>query len=125
MWTKLFFLGLAGALGTLARYGLVGIIQRTSLTTFPLGTTLVNLLGCLVFGLVWELTSERFQINTELRGCILIGFMGAFTTFSTFIFESGRLLADGELLIGLSYMLAQNGGGLLLFFAGVMLARMI
>lgn len=125
MWIKLFFIGLAGALGTLARYGLSGIIQRTSLSTIPLGTVFVNLLGCLVFGLAWELTTERFQIHPELRASILIGFMGAFTTFSTFIFESGRLLTDGELLVGLGYMLAQIGGGLLLFFSGVMLARMI
>lgn len=122
---KLMFLGLAGALGTLARYGLSGVVQRSVLTSFPVGTTAVNLLGCLVFGLVWELASGRFQINAELRSVILIGFMGAFTTFSSFIFESGRLLADGELLIGLGYMLLQNGVGLLLFFAGVMLARII
>ena len=125
MWPKLLYMSLAGALGTLARYGLSGVVQRWTTPSFPWGTTAVNLLGCFIFGFVWELTSERFSISGELRICILIGFLGAFTKFSSFIFESGKLLADGELLIGIGYMLIQNVFGLALFFTGLVLARWV
>ena len=125
MWPKLLYMSLAGALGTLARYGLSGVVQRWTTPSFPWGTTVVNLLGCFIFGFVWELTSERFLISGELHICILIGFLGAFTTFSSFIFESGKLFADGELLIGIGYMLIQNVFGLALFFTGLVLARWV
>jgi len=125
MWQKLFFLALAGACGTLARYGLSGVVQRVAGASFPWGTVSVNGLGCLLFGLIWTLTSERFPGTGELRIILLTGFMGAFTTFSTYMAETGNLLADGEHLYGLGNILLQNGVGLVLFFLGMALGRLI
>jgi CrcB protein len=94
-------------------------------SSFPWGTVSVNVLGCLLFGLVWTLTSERFPGTGELRIVVLTGFMGAFTTFSTYMAETGNLLADGEHLYGLGNILLQNGVGVVLFFVGMALGRLI
>ncbi|MDG4477064.1 fluoride efflux transporter FluC [Thiovibrio frasassiensis] len=125
MWQKLFFLAVAGACGTLARYGLSGLVQRVAGTGFPWGTVSVNALGCLLFGLVWTLTSERFPGTGELRIVLLTGFLGAFTTFSTYMAETGNLLADGEQMYAIGNILLQNGVGVVLFFVGMALGRLI
>ena len=62
------------------------------------GTLTINVLGCLLFGFVWSLADERMLISAQSRIVILTGFMGAFTTFSTFAFESVQLLRDGQFL---------------------------
>lgn len=125
MLQKIIYLAGAGACGTLARYGLAGLVQRLVGTGFPWGTASVNALGCLLFGLIWTLTTERFIVSGELRLVLLTGFMGAFTTFSTFVAESGHLLADGQDWYGLGNILLQNGVGLVLFFLGLALGRLI
>lgn len=121
--TKLLWLAGAGALGTLARYGLGGLVQRLHQSTFPWGTFVVNALGCFIFGLVWSLAEERLVIGGETRAIILVGFMGAFTTFSTFAFETAAMLRDAEWLLAAANLLAHNGLGLVAFFLGVGLGR--
>ena len=125
MWQKMIYLAVAGACGTLARYGLAGLVQRVAGPSFPWGTVSVNGLGCLLFGVIWAMTSERFVGTSELRIILLTGFMGAFTTFSTFVAESGNLFADGQHWYGLGNILLQNGVGLVLFFLGMALGRLI
>lgn len=93
---KLLLLFVAGGCGTLSRYWLGGWVQRASAGEFPYGTLVVNLLGCLLFGFVWSLADERLIVSGETRFLILTGFMGAFTTFSTFAFETGDLLQDSQ-----------------------------
>ena len=95
---KIVLLGLAGAVGTLTRYGVSGVVQRMAGISFPLGTFLVNLSGCLLFGLVFGLFEERIGLPGELRFLILTGFMGAYTTFSSYMFESVTLLQHARLL---------------------------
>jgi CrcB protein len=121
--TKLLWLAAAGALGTLARYGLGGLVQRVHQSAFPWGTFAVNALGCFLFGLVWTLAEERLVISGETRAIVLIGFMGAFTTFSTFAFETGAMLRDAEWLLAAVNLVAHNGLGLVCFFLGVGLGR--
>ena len=125
MFQKLIWLALAGAAGTFARYGLGGLVQKITGTTFPLGTLVVNLSGCLAFGLVWSLAEERNLIHSPARTIILIGFLGAFTTFSSFIFETGGLIRDSQWLAAIANMMAQNIAGLAFFFVGLTLGRMI
>lgn len=120
---KLLWLALAGGLGTLARYGLGGLVQRWTGATFPWGTLSVNLLGCLLFGVVWAVAGERWVLRPELRLILLVGFMGAFTTFSTFVSETGQLLADSEWLLAAANVLLQNGMGLAMFFLGLAAGR--
>jgi fluoride exporter len=120
---KLLLLALAGALGTLARYGLGGLVQSHVGKVFPWGTVVVNLLGCLLFGLVWASLEERWPTSGETRAIILIGFMGAFTTFSTFMFETQQLLRDAEWLWAAGYFTLHNVGGFVALVAGLAVGR--
>lgn len=121
--TKLILIALAGAAGTLARYFLGGVVQRAYGGTFPWGTVAVNMAGCFLFGLVWSLAEERLVISGETRAVVLIGFMGAFTTFSTFIFESGTLLRDSQYALMFGNLALQNTTGLVFLFAGLAAGR--
>lgn len=122
---KLMAIALAGAAGTLTRYALGGFVQRLLGAAFPWGTLVVNALGCLAFGVVWTAAQERGMLDAETRAVILVGFMGAFTTFSTFIAESGQLLSDRELLYGFGNVSLQVALGLAAFYVGQALGRAI
>ena len=123
--TKLVWLAFAGIGGTLARYGLSGLVQRTLGAQFPWGTLFVNVTGCFVFGLFWSLAENRLTISGEIRTVVLIGFLGAFTTFSSFAFETGQLLRDGQWLTALLNLSAQNLLGILMLFVGQNIGRLL
>lgn len=122
---KLLLIALAGAVGTLARYGLGGFVQSHCGKIFPWGTVTVNLLGCLLFGVVWASLEERWSLGGEFRTIVLVGFMGAFTTFSTFVFETEQLLRDAEWLPAIGYFTLHNVGGLAAIVAGLALGRFL
>ncbi|MCY2928392.1 MAG: CrcB family protein [Planctomycetota bacterium] len=124
MTQKLLLLFLAGGAGTLARYGLDGLVQRLSgATSFPWGIAAVNLLGCFLFGLVGAMAAERGLISAEARLILLVGFMGAFTTFSTLIGETGGFLGDGQWFYAAANFGLQSAGGLILYFLGLAAGR--
>ncbi|MCE5327451.1 MAG: fluoride efflux transporter CrcB [Planctomycetaceae bacterium] len=125
MVAKLIWLALAGAAGTLARYGLAGLVQRWAPASFPWGTLAVNVLGCFLFGLVWSLGTERMAVSAEVRTVILIGFMGAFTTFSSFAGETSRLMAEGQWLYAAGNILLQNVAGIAAMFLGYAAGRAV
>lgn len=125
MLEKLGLIALAGAIGTLARYWMSGLVYDLLGRDFPWGTAAVNILGCFLFGLVWELGEGRMLIRPETRAIVLTGFMGAFTTFSTFIFESGGFLEDGRWLPALANVSFQTVVGFVALFAGLALGRML
>ncbi len=116
---------MAGGLGALARYGLTGLVHRGFGATFPLGTAVVNIAGCLAFGLIWGLTESRLELSPENRLIILTGFVGSFTTFSTFIFEAGMLIRESQWLHALASIFGQNLLGVLALVAGILLARLL
>jgi len=120
---KLFLLSLAGAMGTLARYGLSGLVQHHAGSGFPWGTAAVNLVGCFVAGLLWSLFEFRLHLGGEVRTIVFIGFMGAFTTFSSFALETSALMRDAEWLRAAANILLQNGIGLAAIFAGLAAGR--
>lgn len=125
VWQRLICLSAAGALGTLARYGLSGLVQRVTGSLFPWGTLAVNGIGCFLFGLVWVLAAERMALSGEARLVILTGFMGAFTTFSTFSAETGQMLLRGQWAAGVANILGSLILGLLCFFLGLFLGRLV
>lgn len=125
MFTKIILIAIAGAVGTLARYWLGGLAQRLSGGLFPWGTFTVNMAGCFLFGLVWSLAEERFLLSSETRLVVLVGFMGAFTTFSTFIFESGSLMRDSQWAMALGNIAIQNVVGIMFLFLGLAVARLV
>ncbi len=112
-------------MGTLARYGLSGWVQRLGDFTFPWGTMTVNLLGCFLFGLVWSWAEGRLWVTGELRTIILAGFMGGFTTFSSFAFESSVLLRDGQWMLLIVNLSVQNLVGVAAVVAGLAAGRLI
>ncbi|MCK5241408.1 CrcB family protein [bacterium] len=125
MLPKLLWLAMAGALGTLSRYGLSGLVQRLAGSAFPWGTVVVNVIGCFVFGLLWTILEARMAITGEIRAIVFIGFMGAFTTFSTFIFETNALLQDSEWLPALGNLAIQNLIGFAFLFMGLAIGRLV
>jgi len=125
MTSRILALSIAGAAGTLCRYWLGGLAHRILGVDFPWGTWTVNILGCLLFGLVWVLSEERFAISNQMRFIILVGFMGAFTTFSTYIFESQAMLAGGEWLRLALNLAGQNLAGFAAFYLGTLLGRIL
>ena len=92
---NILYIALGGVAGTLARYGLQGLIQPRA-GTFPTGTLIVNLAGSLALGFIGRYATGSTVVSPELRGGLTIGFCGAFTTMSTFSYESMALLSDGD-----------------------------
>ncbi|MDQ2937092.1 MAG: fluoride efflux transporter CrcB [Acidobacteriota bacterium] len=118
-------IGLAGFAGTLLRYGLSGWIARRFGETFPLGTLIVNLVGCFLAGLLFYLLFDRYLVNQTIRIVLIIGLLGGFTTFSSFGLQTFTLLRDGEMGLALLNIAASNLGGLLMVWVGYSLARIL
>ncbi|WP_198145947.1 fluoride efflux transporter CrcB [Desulfonatronovibrio magnus] len=120
---KILLLALAGACGTVLRYWLSGLAHKILGPDFPWGTMTVNITGCFLFGLFWVLAFERGLVSGQARIIILVGFMGAFTTFSTYIFESSALIQDVQWIkLGLNLM-GQNILGFGALYLGYICAR--
>lgn len=88
-----------GLIGTAGRYVLAGAVYRWLGTRFPYGTLAVNTLGCLVIGFLGTLADQKFLLKPESRVFWMVGLLGAFTTFSSLIYESWRLIQDGEVVL--------------------------
>lgn len=123
--TKWIAIAVAGGLGALSRYALAGLVQRWTGATFPWGTFAVNALGCLAFGFVVGFLEDRVALATTLRPYVLVGFLGAFTTFSTFAFESGELLVARQIGAVLGNVVGQTVLGVLLVFVGLAAGRAV
>jgi fluoride exporter len=111
-----------GAVGTLARYGLQGLVQHRTSSDFPSGTLVVNLAGSFLLGGIAQYGLTHLSIPPEWRIGITVGFFGAFTTFSTFSWEAVHLLEDGEWTRALTYVLTSVIGGLLAVVLGMRIA---
>lgn len=122
---QIFWLAAAGAAGALARYGLAGLVQRQAGGNFPAGTFVVNLVGCLLFGVAWGLLEHRLGLAAQVRLVVLTGFMGSFTTFSTFAFESAGLLQGGQIAAALANLAGQTVLGVALVWLGMAAGRAV
>ena len=122
---KILLIGIAGLLGTLARYYLSGWADEWWGGTFPFGTLIVNALGCLAIGFLFHATEEKYLIDPALRSAILVGFLGGFTTFSSFAVQSFTLLRGGEIFLAAVNILVSNIGGVILVWLGYALSRAV
>ena len=122
MW-RILLIGLAGLVGTLGRYWLSGLAARRFGETFPVGTLLVNIVGCFLAGFLFYLMQERFLVNQTVRTAIMIGFLGGFTTFSSFGLQTFTLLRDSEFGFAALNIVVSNLFGLLMVWIGYTLAR--
>jgi CrcB protein len=116
-------IAVGGALGSLARYGMSNAVYGLLGRGFPWGTLAVNLLGSFLMGLLFVLFVERLSLAPEWRGAVLIGFLGAFTTFSTFSIETLNLLEEGAMLAAFLNMVVSVWFCILFCWAGIILGR--
>jgi CrcB protein len=108
---NIFIIGIGGFLGAISRYGVALWIGQRWGRNFPLGTFVINVSGSFLIGLLMSLLTERFMVNPQWRLMLVVGFLGAYTTFSTFEYETGTLMKDGEWLIaGLNVVLSVFAG---------------
>ena len=119
---KIIAIGIAGLAGTLARYWLSGLLDQWWGGTFPFGTLIVNLVGCLAIGVLFH-SMEKYLIDPVVRSVVLIGFLGGFTTFSSFAVQSFNLLRDGEIFLASANIVISNMVGLFLVWVGYSVSR--
>ena len=122
---RLLFIGLAGAAGTLMRYWLAEAIAQRFSERFPIGTVVVNLVGCFFVGVLFYLMFDRFVVSPTVRMIVLIGLLGGFTTFSSYGLQTFTLLRAGEIGLALLNMAVSNAGGLLMVWLGYSLAKVV
>ena len=101
-----FAVAIGGALGAMARYAVSTWIFNATSHKFPYATLSVNVLGSFVMGILFVFIVERAALPAEMRGLLMIGFLGAFTTFSTFSLDALGLWQNGHLFLALVYVLA-------------------
>jgi CrcB protein len=122
---RILLVGLGGFVGTLFRYWLSGVIARRYGETFPLGTLVVNAIGCFIIGFLFYFFYDRSLTTPTARTVVLIGVIGGFTTFSSYGLQTFTLLRDGELFLALVNVVASNALGLALVWLGYILAKAI
>ena len=122
---KFILLTIGGTMGTIARYLLAGAVYGVAGTDFPYGTLVVNLLGCLIVGFLAAISEDKFLLSPNLRLLLMIGFCGAFTTFSTFILETSNLIKDGETLRALVNVVFSVVIGFIVFRVGMFIGDIL
>ena len=116
---------LGATVGTPARFFVSGVIARRFGETFPWGTFVVNVSGSFLVGVAFVLMTERFRPDPWLRSAVTIGFLGAYTTFSTLSLETYRLAEDGAYGLALANALGSLAAGMAAVYAGVVIGRAV
>lgn len=119
MANKLALIALGGAIGSVLRYLIQGWAQAKTDGSFPVGTLVVNVSGCLVFGVLYAAFLGKFLVDENIRLAVLVGVMGGYTTFSAFGLETFKLAADGQLARAFANVLLSNTLGLIAMWLGV------
>ncbi len=122
---KWFYLIGGGVLGTLARHILSSVVYHKVGSGFPYGTLVVNLVGCFLVGIFDTVLQAKFHFSSMLRIFLMAGFCGAFTTFSTFMLETGNLIRDGETLRAFLNIIISVIIGFIVFRLGVLVGELI
>ena len=120
----IFSVAIGGAIGAILRFLLSRFIGSTFSTVFPLGTFVVNISGSFLIGFFYSIF-DKIIATPEIRAFLLIGIIGAFTTFSTFVLETFNLFKDGEILQGFLNIFLSQVGGLISLFLGIVFARIL
>lgn len=123
---NLLILGLGGFFGAISRYMLSEYVQNLfKQTAFPYGTLAVNILGCFVLGVLTHAAGAKGLLDAQTRLFLMVGFVGAFTTFSTFSLESANLFQSGQNAAGMLNILTSNLLGLVFVFIGQSVASQL
>ena len=114
---------LGGGFGALSRYLIIDQINKLGTNSFPYGTMLVNILGALVIGAIYYLLISKVIINEQLKVFITIGFLGGFTTFSSFNLDFFKLIESGNMFLAMMYALFTFLTTIVAFYIGYSLSR--
>jgi CrcB protein len=125
MLSEILAVAVGGAIGATARMGLGGFIDRRIPEHFPWDTMVVNVIGCVLYGIIWSEIDRRVGVPADLKPFLLTGFLGAFTTFSTFAYNSAMLLSNGQYAFAMVNIVAHDVLGVLAIFAGLAIARAV
>jgi fluoride exporter len=117
--------GAGSCIGGICRYLVMRYMQTTSFTNFPYGTMTVNIVGCLILGLLYGIFERGGLMNNEMRLFLTVGFCGGFTTFSTFVNENYSFLQNGNFLNTAIYASASLFLGLMAVYLGHLIVRVI
>jgi len=120
--TRVLSVAIGGAFGAVARYGLNLLFAKT-LAPFPFATFFINVTGSLLIGFLLVLFTDKFAVNENLRFALIVGFLGAYTTFSTFEMEIFGLVREREFVTAFLYLFSSVLIGFLGVCAGVWLAK--
>lgn len=118
----LLFIAAGGAIGAIMRYLVCELTYKFTTLAAPWGTIIVNLLGCLIIGILWGLF-DVFPVHNNTKMFLLVGILGAFTTFSTFALENFNLFKSGEISLLVMNVSISNIVGILLVFGGYYLSK--
>ena len=116
-------IGLGGFAGAIARYLVDGVVSDRTGGGFPWGTLVINVSGSFALGLLFAMTTDRAVLPAEIRGPLMIGFLGAYTTFSTFMLESWRLIESGAWAAAIGNLGGSMALGLIAVVAGLTVGR--
>jgi CrcB protein len=122
---RLLVVGTGGFVGAIARYVLSGLAHRAVSTSFPVGTLLVNVLGCLCIGVLMTLVQDRQFFSPNVRLLVMTGFLGSLTTFSTMSYETVELFRDGDWRLAFGNIAANLVLGLGVVLAGRAAVRLL
>jgi CrcB protein len=120
---QLLIVAIGGGTGSMLRFIIQKILQPQHAAAFPTGTFLINLTGCFLIGVLWNLAGRWLQWNEELRLLLMTGLCGGFTTFSAFTLESIGLLKENKTSLFLIYITASVFGGLLATWIGFRISK--
>jgi fluoride exporter len=121
----LLFIALGGASGAVSRYLLANWVHQFWEGKLPVGTLMVNIVGSAAIGVVYVLVVEKEVFHPDWRGVLMVGFLGAFTTFSTFSLETISLMESGHWLHAVAYMLVSTILCVLFAGAAIQLTRIV
>lgn len=119
------YIAIAGAAGALARYSISGLVSRIFSSGFPYGTFVVNIIGCFFLGFIMKMSISTTIVPATWRVPIAVGFLGALTTFSTFGYETIKLLENSSYMLAFSNVIANVIIGLLATFMGIILSKIL
>lgn len=122
---KYIFIAIGGALGSMARYWVGTTVAGKLGTKFPYGTFVINITACLIIGFSLTLLSKRAELNPAWRFLIPVGFIGAYSTFSTYEWETLSTIRSGAFLMALLYAISSLVLGLIAVWGGSVLAEVI
>ena len=118
-----FYVGLGSMLGGISRYGMSLVTQNFVFMSFPFGTLVSNIVGCLVIGFIAGIGATTEVLSTEMRLLLATGFCGGFTTMSSFVYELSQFVQGKEYFYASSYFVATLAGAGLAFVAGLVISE--